>query len=525
MKIVLSILFVLLLAGVVLVIVTEKGDSGRKIAWLLIVSFLPVAGIILYLLFGLNFRKKWIYKRRYKKYEEILEANMTPELRELLFDNKALDRVREDFRPLASMMYRAALMPVTEGNDIEIMTNGQRKFNMLMRDLERAEHSIHIEYFHFGTDSGGKAIRDMLMKKAAEGVEVRFLHENIADFHLFPFYHGAMKKAGVEVRKFTNPYSHLINFFTLLNYRNHRKIVVIDGKVGYTGGMNANNHYFLTWRDTHMRITGKSVASLQFIFLSSWLTCKGTLSSPLLSYFPQLGLSGAEAAALDLSTVPVPRAEEEILKLTKGSVPVVSTADALAGKADLSLRNEILHSKLLQIVPDETDTTWPVLQMSYEWAILHAKKYIWIQSPYFVPPESVLNALKTAALSGVDVRIMTPENVDTIFLTTCNASYFEECLQAGVKIYLRGGKFNHSKTFVCDDYLSSIGTANLDFRSFDLSHEDNGYIYDEETALLMKAIYEKDFELCRQLTLEEWSEQPFHKRFAQSFIRLFAPML
>lgn len=525
MKIALSVLVLLLIIGIFVVIVLDNGDSGRKMAWLLIITVLPVVGITLFFLFGMNFRHHWMFNRRYRRYKEYLEENITPELSDLLFDDHATGQVREEYRPLVELMQKVSRIPVTDGNDVEIITNGHRKFNALMKDIEQAETSIHIEYFHFGNDSGGKAIRDLLMKKAEEGVEVRFVHENIANLPILPGYYNQMKKSGVQVKKFSNQKNHILNFVTTLNYRNHRKIVVIDGKIAYTGGMNANNHYFLTWRDTHMRITGKAVASLQYVFLSTWLTCKGTLSSPLVSYFPQVSLSGTGAAALSLVPAPTPVADEAIARLTKGTLDIVGTKDTLAGRTDLNLRHEVLKNKLVQIVPDETDAVWPVIQMSYAWIIQHAKKYIWLQSPYFVPTETVLDALRTAALSGVDVRLMVPENVDTFFMGPANRSYFEECLEAGVKIYLRGGAFCHAKTFVCDDYISSIGSANLDFRSLELSHETNAYIFDEETALVAKAIYEKDMELCTRVCYESFSARPFHKRFAEHFIRLFAPLL
>ena len=524
MKTVLSILFILLIAGSVLVIVSDKGDSGRKIAWLLIITVLPVIGIILYLLVGLNYRHHWIYNMRYRKYLDYLHENMTPELHALLFEGSP-EKLPQDWRALSEMMQRTSKVPVTSGNDVEIITNGHRKFNALMRDLERAQQSIHIEYFHFGNDSGGKAIRDMLMKKASEGVEVRFIHENIANFPIMPGYYNQMKKSGVQVQKFTNPRAHIINLVTALNYRNHRKIVVIDGKVGYTGGMNANNHYFLTWRDTHMRITGKAVASLQLVFLSSWITGKGSLSRPLLSYFPQAGLSDAEAAALSLGDAPTPYADRAISEIIRCDVPYVATEDAICGRMDIMARHQVLKDKMIQIVPDETDAMWPSIRMSYEWVIQHAKKYIWLQTPYFVPPDPVLSAMKVAAMSGVDVRLMVPEKADNILVRPVNESYYAECLEAGVKIYLRKGEFCHAKTFVCDDYLSSIGTANMDFRSFELNFEDNGYIFDRETALFNKALYLKDIEQCTELNPRTWERRPLRKRFIQSLMQLFAPLL
>ena len=172
-----------------------------------------------------------------------------------------------------------------------------------------------------------------------------------------------------------------------------------------------------------------------------------------------------------------------------------------------------------------TDLPLPILQLSYEWTLQHAKKYIYLQTPYFVPTEPVMDALKTAALCGVDVRLMLPEVADNILMRPANRAYYEEALQAGVRIFLRQGEFIHAKTFVCDDYLSSIGSANLDFRSFAINYEVNTYIYDESTAMMNKGIFLHDLRLCRELTLEEWNKRPWYSRFLESFMRLFAPLL
>ena len=187
--------------------------------------------------------------------------------------------------------------------------------------------------------------------------------------------------------------------------------------------------------------------------------------------------------------------------------------------------HKTLRDKLVQLVPDEPDLPYPILQYSYEWAIHHARTYIYFQTPYFVPPEPVLNALKSAAMSGVDVRLMVPEVADNILMRPANRAYYDEILRAGVRLFLKQGEFIHSKTFVCDDYLSSIGSANMDARSFDLNYEINSYIYDEETALLNRRIFMSDLEECRELTLAEWSRRPWYARLIQSVIRLFAPLL
>ena len=513
--------YVLLILSVFTVILIDKGDSGRKFAWLLIIAVLPVVGLVLYLMFGINYRHHWIFNRRHQRYRDIFDAGTTPELSRILFGHLNEEKIREEFRPLARLLGAEHYPSVTSGNDIEIITSGQRKFDLLREDILAARESIHIEYFHFGNDKGSKAIKRLLMQKAREGVKVRFLYENIANFPIASAYYNDMKKAGVDVVKFTNPRMHLLDLATKLNYRNHRKIVVIDGKIGYTGGMNINDHYFRQWRDTHMRITGDAVAVLQYTFLDSWLTGGGTIDKPMIDFYPM-----AKNQVTDDSTSVTSANSVTVRQQAKVMDNIASASPAIGEEGiDFHATHPTLKNKLVQIVPDEPDLPLPILQLSYEWTLQHAKKYIYLQTPYFVPTEPVMDALKTAALCCVDVRLMLPEVADNILMRPANRAYYEEALQAGVRIFLRQGEFIHAKTFVCDDYLSSIGSANLDFRSFAINYEVNSYIYDEEAALMNKNIFMHDIRQCRELTLEEWSRRPWYSRLLESLMRLFAPLL
>lgn len=481
-------LYFLLILGVILVIIFDNGDSGRKLAWLLVISIIPLLGLILYFAFGINWRNHFFFEKRHQRTIDAFAQGTDREINSTLFGHLEDSKVLPPYDIFAKFMGHGILPSVSGDNDIEIITEGKRKFELLMKDISEARESIHMEYFHFGNDKGSKAVRELLMKKAEEGVKVRFIHENVANFPISSGYYDKMTKAGVDVVKFTNPRYHLLNLVTRLNYRNHRKIVVIDSKIAYTGGMNINDHYFVQWRDTHMRLTGPAVASLQYIFLDSYLTSGGVLDRPLKDYFKP-------------SFAPTPQSE-----ILPGGHP-------------------ILRDKLVQIVPDEPDTVWPVIRMGYVKAFSVARKYIWLQTPYFAPPEPLLEAMKSAALSGVDVRLMLPEKADNILMRQTNRAFYAEVLEAGVKIYLRHGNFIHSKTFVCDDYLSSIGSANLDYRSLNINYEVNAYIYDEETALMNKDIFENDLKSCRQLDLKEWKNRPWYNKLIESIMRLFAAEL
>lgn len=467
-----SIIFLFMLTGVVLVILNDNQDSGRKIAWLLVIGILPFIGLLLYIIFGLNFRKPGIFQFRNRKFLDIFEKKAGERTREILFNSDDEKSIRPEYLSLSHLLKKNSGLSVTAGNEVEIITSGGRKLEALVNDLLSARHHIHFEYFYFLKDDGSRRIKELLMKKAREGVKVRFIHENIANITIWPSYYDEMKKAGVEIVKFTDPNSFLLSKF---NYRDHRKIVVIDGKVGYTGGMNIGDDYFFRWRDTHMRITGNAVASLQYCFLNSWITSGGNIDGGFDEFFP--------------------------------------------------LDRAIHDDKLIQIIPDEPDMEFPVLHMGALWAAHHAKKYLYIQTPYFVPPEPLMLALKSAAIQGCDVRLMVPEKADLFFMDPANKSFYQDCLEAGIRIFEKGGRFIHSKAMVSDDYLSIIGSANMDYRSLELNYEINAYIYNEEIATKNRMIFMEDIKECREIRLEDWKKRPWYRKLFQSVMRLFAPLL
>ncbi len=470
-------LFFLVVIGTILVILTdEDGDSGKKIAWIIVVALLPVIGILCYIVFGLNPRRNSKYEEHARKFHDAFSEYADSRTYRRLFGEKNREKIREGYRELSVLLSKSNSTTVTENNDIEIITSGKRKFEALAADLENAKDHIHMEYFYFRKDSGSKKIKEILMRKAREGVKVRFIHENIANIDISPRYYNEMKKAGVEVVKFTTARFNLLTLSAKLNYRDHRKIVVIDGKIGYTGGMNIGDDYFIRWRDTHMRITGNAVYALQYCFLYSFCSSGGRIPSSFDPLFPD---------------------------------------------TDRGLK----RNELVQIVPDQPVDRWPVIHMGTVWAVQHARDYIYIQTPYFVPPEPLLYALKASALKGADVRIMMPRKADLIYMSIANKSYYHECLEAGVRIFEKKGSFIHSKTIVSDDYLSVIGSANMDYRSLGLNYEINAYIFNEETAVRNKDIFLADMEECEEITIENWEKRPWYTKLIQAVVKLFAPLL
>lgn len=471
-----SFLLLLIIIGSLLVIITDERDSGKKISWILVIVFIPVVGIILYIMFGFDIRRSREYNTRKRDFLKFFHSRSDAGTRQMLFGNYAAKKVRQEYQELITLLSKSNGTSVTDNNSIEIITSGKRKFEALTQDILNAKHHIHVEYFLFKKDKGSKMIKQLLMQKAKEGVKVRFIYENIANINIRPKYYKEMRKAGVEVVSFTDPKFSIFRLSALLNYRNHRKIVVIDGKVGYTGGMNISDDYFIRWRDTHMRITGNAVASLQYSFINTFVNAGGKIEEGLGPYFPE--------------------------------------QEKRAG-------NDIL----MQIVPDEPADRWPILQMGTVWTVEHSRSYIYIQTPYFVPPEPLLMALKTAALKGTDVRLMLPQKPDSIYMGPANRAYYKECLEAGIRIYEWTGTFIHSKTIVSDDYLSVIGSANMDFRSLEINYEVNSFIYSKDIALANKAIFFKDMEKCMEVTLRQWNQRPWYSKMGQHIMQLFAPLL
>lgn len=443
----------------------------NKIVW--IVLILAGVALLFWLVFGINWRSKQNYDRKHHLLRSRMQAEDTEELRRLLFSNGLTMRVEQRFQPLTMLLARGG-RPSVSLSTPQIITSGKDKYNMLMSDLICAKESIHMEYFHFGIDKSSRKIRQMLMEKARQGVKVRFINENIANWPIPNCYFRSMRKAGVEVVNFSDSRFSLLRFLMTLSYRDHRKIVVIDNRIGYTGGMNINDHYFYQWRDTHLRLTGEAVASLQYAFLDTWLASGGQLHSAVNSFFFHLD---KPSCGQSLGT-------------------------------------------LTQITPDDPTSPEPVLLTAYEWILNHAQKYVWFQSPYIAPPPSLISAMRNAAQRGVDVRVMVPEHCDTAIMRPINKSYYAELTEAGVQLHVRSGEFMHSKTIVCDDYLSCVGSANLDYRSFGIDYEINTFFYDRAVALRQKQIFENDLPICRLVIAAEAHPTPW-----QRLMRHLAPIV
>lgn len=449
-------------------------DSGWKVAWTVLFFVIPEITIIVYILLGLRYRKGRMFKRLHGPVQERFEKELELDFSVLEPD---FSTVADEYKPLAKLFCTCSNTNiVTSGNNLEIITSGERKRELLLEDLRNAKKYIHIEYFRFGADKTGLEVREILEQKAAEGVEVRVLFPNISNrWQKWSFFQHMIDR-GVEVNRFTNFKLNWRVFIMRINCQDHRKIVVVDGKVAYTGGMNLNDNYFYRWRDTHLRIEGPSVNILETAFIDNLLTSRGTLTHKLPYYFSQ-----------HFEPSPAP-----------------------------------FEGKSVQVVTDAAEYPFTSAQLGYEWVLANAKHYVYLQTPYFLPPEPVLDALKNAALRGVDVRIMLPEKVDTPLMGLGNQSYYEECAAAGIKIYIRGGNFIHSKTMVADDYVSVVGASNLDTRSFQLNSEVNTFIYDREAAVCCREIFLRDSN-STLLDVDEWkASRSFLNRLGSAFMRVLS---
>lgn len=480
MPILLSILAVLALLGILQVLLGGN-SSDVKLFWVILILLLPVAGLVIYCLCGIDYRNPVARRRLHGKAMERLKQEITPEQAEAWFSDRDMEQVPGQYKPLAQLLLSCGEgNKVYAGNSFEIITSGLRKRELILEDIRKAKRFIHLEYFRFGDDKAGREVRDLLYQKVAEGVEVCFLNNNMIGRFIPRSYFRDMRRHGMNVVPYTHIRMGLRQWLMRINCQNHRKIMVIDGQVAYVGGMNLNDHYFYQWRDTHLHITGPIVARLEASFMDSWIGSGGSFRHPLSQYISD--------------AYPQEKAP--------------------------------LKDKLLQEVVSAPEYPMRTAQLAFEWILNNARRYVYIQTPYWVPPESILDAMKSAALRGVDVQLMLPREVDTPFMGPANRSYYAECLRAGIRIYERGGEFIHAKTLVVDDGLTVVGGSNLDFRSFDINSENDTFIYDEETALVNKEIFLKEKAFCQELDLAAWNaSRSAWQRLQSGFMRLFSPLL
>ncbi|MDT8401026.1 MAG: cardiolipin synthase [Bacteroidales bacterium] len=477
LQVILSILYLITVIVVCLVIIFENRAPVKTLSWVLVISLIPVAGIILYFFFGQNYRKRKIFSRKSDTdSEQALNAAIKQiESLETRLEEKS-DRFKEK-QHLMTLMLNNEKSVLTDNNTVSLLQDAEETYSSMLREIEGARHHIHLEIYRFNIDETGNKFRHLLMRKAAEGVEVRMIIDDVGSWSFKNKYIEETRNAGVRIFPFFP-----VRFPWLaskINYRNHRKILIIDGKIGFVGGMNIADKYLHglphlgKWRDTHLKISGDSVAGLNRIFLKDWYFLSGEILTRKKEYFPKLNIKG---------------------------------------------------KSWIQLASSGPDSDWATIMQAYFTSIATAREKVYLCTPYFSPNESILNALKTAALSGKDVRLIIPEKADSIIANWISRSYVEELLYAGVRLYFYTSGFNHSKYIVVDGVFSSVGSVNVDVRSFDLDFEVTALIYDEDFAARLEEIFLKDLIGSKEILFDLWEGRSRTEKYKESLARIFGPL-
>lgn len=453
---------------IAVVILLEKRNPYKTIAWLLIFIAFPIGGYVLYSFFGRDIRRDKVYKN--------LQDCDRCEC--MLKENRAnIPGAAPPFPRISTLIENTSALPVQYHNTARVLTNGPSAFREIIKELKKAQHHIHAEYYIIRDDKLGRKIRDILINKAKAGVEVRILYDGVGSLQLPGTFFKPLKEAGGEIAVFLPLKFPFLDYRT--NYRNHRKILLIDGKVGFLGGLNIGDEYlsggkaFSFWRDTHIKLKGDSVYSLQAIFLQDW-SCAVGEATDCTDYFPS---------------------------------------------------HDISASKPIQIVASSPDSKWNSMQKLYVRMATMARSKLYITTPYLVPDESLLIALKISALSGVDVRILAPGIPDKRIVHWASRSYYEELMDAGIRIYEYNRGFIHAKVVQVDNRIASVGTANLDIRSLHLGYEVNAVIYDEGIVKTLEEDFFRDLKQSVEINPVAWAERSFRKHLAEATARLFSPLL
>lgn len=474
-----EILYVILIIAVMVRIIYDTQTVTKTLAYLLLVVFLPFVGIFIYFSFGINYRKNKLYSKK------IIEDHHQEELvleKLDLYNRKNLEATKENaFVGLTNMIYQTDRSPLTTNNKAELLINGEEKFPAVLEALRNATHHIHIEYYIYEDDEIGRAIEEIMIEKAKEGIEVRFIYDDFGSASIRKSLVKRLRNNGVKAFPFYK--IKLIKLASRLNYRNHRKIIVIDGRISFVGGINISDKYSnaatgnkLYWRDTHLKIEGDSTAILQHIFIGDWNYCAGKKLKITDQYFPKIGELDGE-------------------------------------------------TQNIQIVSSGPDSDRPSIYYAIIKAIQSAKKEILLTSPYFIPGETIIDSMKMAALSGVEVKLLVPGISDSYLVNAAAKSYYTQLLKAGVQIYLYKKGFVHAKTMVADRALAIVGTANLDYRSFDLNFEVNAVVYDDQLAEELAFNFENDLLHSEKIDIQSWLNRPKYIQLIEKIVRLISPML
>ncbi len=430
-----------------------------------------------YIFFGQNHRKEKIFNRKVIKDLEQIERLSKTQLSDIKTDAFFTEPSIADNLNIITLLLNNSKALLTLHNQVEIFQTGKKTFQAIIDTIDKAEDSIHLVFYIIASDRIGNIIKEKLIKKARSGVEVRLIYDDVGSWRTSRKFINELKDAGVEVYPFMKVKFPFLT--SKANYRNHRKIIVIDGKVAFMGGMNIADRYLEgdeslgMWYDTVLRIDGDTVKMLQIVFLTDWFFVSKKIVSGKDKYFPE---------------------------------------------------HIIPETHPIQVTVSGPDSDWASIMQAFFTAITHAKKHIYISTPYFVPNESILTALKTASLSGVDVRIVLPGKSDSTVVYWSSMSYVSELLNAGIKVYLFQNGFNHSKILMIDTSFSSVGSANMDIRSFEDNFEIMAMIYDAEVTEKLENQFFRDIKRSKKINATHWNKRPLRQSFNESVARMFSPL-
>lgn len=458
-------------------IILDTQNVSKTLGYLLLITFVPIIGIIIYFLFGVNFRKNKFYTFKIKKNQEVYN-----EIRKFATNCheetiKNLSPTFQNSLNTIQFLYKASESILTNENQVELLFNGEEKFKKLFEIIKKAKHHIHLEYYIFNDDEIGNQLAEILTRKAKEGVIIRFLYDDFGSRKMSKKFLKKLQNAGIQASPVNK-----IRFKLLanrINYRDHRKIVIVDGKHVFTGGINVADRYINPnphkyWRDTHLYIKGNATLYFQYLFMTNWVFAIEKYIPNLSEYFIKTKLS--------------------------------------------------YGNKLVQAASSGPDIK-PSIMMSTTFSIYEAKKRIYITTPYFIPVTPILNAIKSQALAGIDIRLLVPKIGDSKLVNAAAFSYYEELLRTGVRIFFYEKGFIHAKTMLIDDYFSSVGTANMDVRSQELNFEVNTHIYDKEINQKLCEAFFVDLEESKEVFYNDWIQRSSTKIFFEHFARLFSPLL
>ncbi len=462
--------------GVVLTILIENRNPSKSLAYILVLVLLPVVGLVVYFLFGRNMRKQKIFDAKSIVDEELYEQFWEKQRPAFEKATNLLEGAIGDLYQPFYYLFSQEQSIIQGGNNVKLLTNGEEKFPAVIAALKSATHHIHIEYYIFSDDAVGKEITTILMAKAKEGVEVKLIIDGVGS--RMRSLVKRLRKSGVEVYEFMP-----VRFASLAqaNYRNHRKIIVVDGKTGFVGGINMDDRYLnngkhaLYWRDTHLQVTGPAVNQLQIQFLQSY------------SFVSK---------------------KKEVLREVYFNRVVSGEGHAMIG-----------------VIASGPDSSYPYNMEALLIAINQAKRTIRITNPYFIPSQEVLTALELAISIGVEVEIILPGKSDSYIVQHASFSYLSPLIDRGVKVYLYQKGFVHAKTMLVDDALAFIGTVNMDIRSFYINFEIAAMVQEKELCSQMNQRFAEDKEDSELLNAQEWANRPGYKKLMDSVCRLLAPLL